>query len=226
MGIIETKQSKAQENIDLFNRLGISLRGKKVLDIGFGLGYNSNIFREAGADVYGVEPDKKAFDFAISNHLIDPDKAFNTRLQELPSELMGTFDLATILLYNIPFSEGETVMHLLSQSIKPSGTTIIELADDIYIHGDPYLESIPSITSRYFHSVNKFPLFYFNILTSMFIIAREPRLLYKYNPQAMTPLEQREAELSSLEAEEKTISEAEALLNKQHGKEGQDIGEE
>lgn len=220
MDIIETKQSIAQENIDSFNRLGISLRGKKVLDIGFGLGFNSNIFRKAGADVYGVEPDKEAFDFAISNHLIDPDKAFNTTLQELPSELMGTFDLATILLYNIPFSERETVMHLLSQSIKPSGTTIIGLHDDIYIHGDPYLESIPSITSRYFHSVNKKPSF--NIGNRMFIIAREPRLLYKDNPQAMTPLEQREAELSSLEAEEKTI--AEALIDQQ--RHGQDIGEE
>lgn len=40
-----------------------------------------------------------------------------------------------------------------------------------------------------------------------------------------SPLQQREAELSSLEAEEKTISEAEALINKQNQKEGYDIGE-
>ena len=39
-------------------------------------------------------------------------------------------------------------------------------------------------------------------------------------------LQNREAELSSLEAEEKTISEAEALIGKQTEKEGQDIGEE
>ena len=39
-------------------------------------------------------------------------------------------------------------------------------------------------------------------------------------------LQQREAKLSSLEAEEKTISEAEALIDKQTGKDGQDIGEE
>ena len=39
-------------------------------------------------------------------------------------------------------------------------------------------------------------------------------------------LQQKETELSSLEAEEETISKAEALLDKQHGKEGQDIGEE
>lgn len=40
-----------------------------------------------------------------------------------------------------------------------------------------------------------------------------------------TPLQKREAELSSLETKEKTISEAEALINKQKQKEGQDIGE-
>ena len=38
-------------------------------------------------------------------------------------------------------------------------------------------------------------------------------------------LGKREAKLSALEAEEKTIAEAEALIEKQTGKEGQDIGE-
>ena len=38
-------------------------------------------------------------------------------------------------------------------------------------------------------------------------------------------LQRREAELSALEAEEKTIDEAEALIDKQNAKEGQNIGE-
>ena len=42
----------------------------------------------------------------------------------------------------------------------------------------------------------------------------------------MTRLQQKEAELSSLEAEAKTIDEAEALIDKQTGKAGQDMGEE
>jgi len=42
---------------------------------------------------------------------------------------------------------------------------------------------------------------------------------------AMTPLQQREQQLSALEAEEKTISEAENLMAKQNEQEGQDIGE-
>lgn len=40
-----------------------------------------------------------------------------------------------------------------------------------------------------------------------------------------SPLQQRESELASLEAEEKTILEAEALIDKQTEKEGQNIGE-
>ena len=40
-----------------------------------------------------------------------------------------------------------------------------------------------------------------------------------------SPLQQKEQELSTLEAEEKTISKTEALIEKQTGKEGQDIGE-
>lgn len=44
--------------------------------------------------------------------------------------------------------------------------------------------------------------------------------------ESKTPLKQREDELSSLEAEAKTIDEAEELIDKQAEKEGQDIGEE
>lgn len=43
--------------------------------------------------------------------------------------------------------------------------------------------------------------------------------------QKNSPLQKREQELSSLEAEEKTITEAEALIDRQAQKEGQDIGE-
>lgn len=44
--------------------------------------------------------------------------------------------------------------------------------------------------------------------------------------QEKTLLQQKEEELSSLEAEEKTISEAEALIDRQTGKDGRNIGEE
>lgn len=46
-----------------------------------------------------------------------------------------------------------------------------------------------------------------------------------YTKNNRSTLQQREEELSALETEEKTISEAEALIDKQSEKEGQDIGE-
>ena len=49
-------------------------------------------------------------------------------------------------------------------------------------------------------------------------------LLERARAKELSPLAQKEEELSSLEAEAKTISEAEALIDQQ--KEGQDIGEE
>ena len=46
-----------------------------------------------------------------------------------------------------------------------------------------------------------------------------------YTKNNRSILQQREEELSTLEAEAKTIAEAEALIDKQTEKEGQDIGE-
>ena len=48
----------------------------------------------------------------------------------------------------------------------------------------------------------------------------------KWQERSYAELDKKETELASLEAEEKTISEAEALINKQNQKEGQDIGED
>ena len=169
----------AQDNCRKFNELGISLYAKRILDIGFGYGFNSNIFRKAGADVYGCEPSKEEFEYAISHQLIEKSKAFNTVLQEMAKELFGTFDIATILLYNIPFSERETVMKLVAKSIKPTGTIIISLIDDIYKYGDQYYESIYSLVSRYFHNVERNEAKYYRHWDSEFIIARDPRLLVK-----------------------------------------------
>ena len=52
------------------------------------------------------------------------------------------------------------------------------------------------------------------------------RTMAMLEQQESTPLQQREAELSSLEAEERTIAKEEALVYKQTEKEEQNIGEE
>ena len=56
-------------------------------------------------------------------------------------------------------------------------------------------------------------------------IEQDEELMAWLNGSKMSPLKTREEQLSKLEKEAKTISEAEALIDKQTEKEGQDIGE-
>ena len=56
-------------------------------------------------------------------------------------------------------------------------------------------------------------------------IEQDEELMAWLNGSKMSPLKTREEQLSKLEKEAKTISEAEALIDKQTEKEGQDIGD-
>lgn len=179
MDIYEIKKQIASENARALREFNITLKGKKVLDIGFGLEYNSDIMRRLGAEVYGVEPDKEAFDFAISQQLIDGRNAFNSTLQDMPQDLFGTFDLATIFLYAIPFSERQDVMQLLAKSIKPTGTTIIGLYDNLYINGDTYTEPVSNLVRKNFNSVSCKKANYLNIGNRMLVVGTGPKILQK-----------------------------------------------
>ncbi len=173
----EVKLKIAAENVNYFKQNGISLEGKKVLDVGFGLGYNSSIMKRLGADVYGVEPDSKAFEFAVSNGLIDKEKAFKCLLQDIPQDLLGTFDIATVFLYNIPLSEREAFAQTLAKAIKPDGNIVIGIHDDIYITGDPYLKPVSATINSFFGSLNSMKTN--NIGNRFFINASEPRVINK-----------------------------------------------
>ena len=48
----ETKQRIAEENARSLQALEIDLKGKRVLDIGFGLGYNANIMRVRSGSIW------------------------------------------------------------------------------------------------------------------------------------------------------------------------------
>lgn len=172
--IDEVKLQIATENANYFRQRGISLEGKKVLDVGFGLGYNASIMKRLGADVYGVEPDEEAFKFAVTNNLIDKEKAFNCLLQDMPQELLGTFDIATVFLYNIPLSERDTFAQALAQSIKADGITIVGIHDDIYINGDTYLEPVSASIGRQFGTMQSTGCN--NMGNRYFINASEPRI--------------------------------------------------
>lgn len=131
----------------------IYLADKKVLDVGFGLGFNAKLMKELGAEVYGVEPSEEFYNFAIENNFISEDKAFNCNLQSLPDSFNETFDVVTIFLYNIPIKERKDVFDKLSQVVKDGGEIIIGMADEVYIKGDRFILPISEVAELFFDNV-------------------------------------------------------------------------
>lgn len=173
------KNKFARENIDFFDLLGINLNGKKVLDVGFGLGYNSKAMRDRGANVYGVEPRDEDYKYAISNGLIDKRKAFNCSLQDIPEDLLGSFDIATVFLYNISIQEREDFSKMLAKAVKADGLVIIGMHDSIYITGDKYIEPVYSSIYKCFDSVYLIKGKNDNIGNLSYIVANDPLFLVK-----------------------------------------------
>ena len=170
---INIKEKIAYENMSFFWSNAISFQEKRILDVGFGLGFNSKMMSELGADVYGVEPDKEAYDYAISNNMINKDKAFNCTLQELPNELVGTFDIVIVFLYNISYSERDEIAKMLAKAVKKDGFVIIGLHDNIYINGDQFMPPISQTISPYFENVKVSKINY-AIGNKCFIVATQP----------------------------------------------------
>ena len=174
-----TKERIARENIDFFDLHGINLNGKQVLDVGFGLGYNSKAMSDRGASVYGVEPREEDFKYAISNGLIDKNQAFNCLLQDIPEDLLGSFDIVTVYLYNISIQEREDFSNMLAKAVKADGLVIIGMQDSEYIYGDEYIEQVSSSIYKCFNSVHLVKGKNDNIGNLYYIMANEPQVLVK-----------------------------------------------
>ena len=173
------KEKDARENIVFFDSYGINVNGKKVLDVGFGLGYNPKAMRDRGANVYGVEPRYEDYKYAISNGLIDKRKAFNCSLQDIPEDLLGSFDIVTVFLYNISIQEREDFSKMLAKAVKADGLVIIGMYDSVYIYGDEYIEPVSSSIYRYFNNVHLVKGKDDIIGNLYYIMANEPKVLVK-----------------------------------------------
>lgn len=129
-------------------------KGKVILDIGCGFGENSYSMKKSGAYVYGVDPDKKAIQYAVSKGYLDADKTFNTTLQKLSSTLYHKFDIATIWLFCIPYNQRETYFQALQKYIKPGGIIIIGVTDKCFAdkkNGGSFFHDL----KKNFYSVNQ-----------------------------------------------------------------------
>ena len=177
--IKRTKEKDARDNIVFFDSYGINVNGKKVLDVGFGLGYNSKEMRDRGANVYGVEPRDEDYKYAISNGLIDKRKAFNCSLQDIPEDLLGSFDIVTVFLYNISIQEREDFSKMLAKAVKADGLVIIGMHDSVYIYGDEYIEPVSSSIYKCFNNVYLVKGKNDNVGNLYYIMANEPQVLVK-----------------------------------------------
>ncbi|MGV2293479.1 class I SAM-dependent methyltransferase [Trinickia sp. YCB016] len=138
-------------------QFGISLQGKTVLDVGSGLGFNAKAMQREGASVFGVEPDSEAHAQALQRSNFADGQSLNGKLQDIPSNMRGKFDLATVFLWNIPHAERDGVMQGLRAALKPGGKVVIGLHDDVYIN-DPYGVAVQPLAQKYFSQVRATPI--------------------------------------------------------------------
>ena len=128
---IKRKIITASQIYSYLNRWEPNLKGKKILDIGFGLGFNDDMLKNIGAIVYGCEPNSDDYNFAIEKGFIDREKAYNMKVQDLPEELYGSFDKIFAFLFNIDDdTERFECFDCISKLLKPDGSCTIAFQDD------------------------------------------------------------------------------------------------
>lgn len=64
--VVKHKKATAKEVLSQLQQVVPRLPGSTVLDIGFGLGYNTAALKDLGATVFGIEPDTAAYKWAHS----------------------------------------------------------------------------------------------------------------------------------------------------------------
>lgn len=153
---INAKKALALQVKEQLQREKIFLRGKTVLDVRFGLGFNAQAMATLGATVYGVETNAEAYAWAIQEKTMLKEHAFRGRLQDMPKDTVPSVDLITFFLWNVSIAHYDAFLAALSGTISRAGTVIIGFNDEIY-KDDPYGVAVPPHARRYFGQVDVRP---------------------------------------------------------------------
>jgi len=125
----------------------IGFKDKTVLDIGTRDGRFIPLFESLGAkEVFGIDPDRQALEEAVSRGSIDKEHALPVKLQELPQEMRGKFQVAAILNLNIALSEQKEFFRELHDIMPRDGQVIMTVAEDIV------LQNAISAMNKYFYA--------------------------------------------------------------------------
>lgn len=114
------------------SRLGFAgFKDRVVADIGAGDGRFVPLFRELGAsEVYGIDSDQEALQEAINKGVLDEQHALPHRFQDLPDEVRGSFEIAAIFNFNMPYSEQADFFQQLYNSLPENGQVVMTVAED------------------------------------------------------------------------------------------------
>jgi ribosomal protein L11 methylase PrmA len=128
-------------------RLGMkAFENMTVLDVGTRDGRYIEVFRNLGAsEVFGIDPDEVELQKAVSAGILDNEHAIPKFLADLPREIKGSFDLAIVFNFNIPFTAREGFLADLNESLNSNGQAVLTFAETEVLNA-----TLP-ILQRYFN---------------------------------------------------------------------------
>lgn len=88
------------------------------------------MFRSLGVkEVYGIDPDIPELEKAMQNGLLDKEHAIPTLLENIPHDLKGKFDIASVFNFNVPITARPGFFDALFQSLSPAGELVMTVAE-------------------------------------------------------------------------------------------------
>lgn len=112
--------------LEWIQRLGGKIEGSLALDIGAGLGHCMHALKNAGYDVYGIEPSIPFYERAISKMKIDPSRIVNQQIEDADFK-EGMFDFITFGAVLEHLYDPNLCLEKSMKWLKPGGLMYIEV---------------------------------------------------------------------------------------------------
>jgi hypothetical protein len=87
--------------------------------------------------VAGVDPDTESLQEGIDCGWMTPEDAYPCKVQDLPHDLYGQFDLVTAFLWCVPLAEKKQALTAMSELLNENGEILIGIATG---EGEIYIE--------------------------------------------------------------------------------------
>ena len=128
--VIECLKSRLTEGATA-SKLGFNGFNKKtVADIGGREGNYIPLFRELGAEsIYVIDPNKEAINTAVEKGLLSSEHAIPTTLEDMPENLKGTFDVATVFNLDPQLARNERFIQSIRDALPSHGQVIMTVVE-------------------------------------------------------------------------------------------------